>query len=654
MTNQVPSCQKMSANKENNLVQAYVELNKFCQSGEYERALKAAGKVLQIAPNEQKAFHCKVICFIQLHNFKEALSVLSNSKNAALAADLHFEKAYSQYRLNSSKEALETVDSATELTPALKELRAQILYRLEQYQDCYNLYRDIVKNTTDDYEDERKANMSAVVANLAALNPSADLPTFEENTYELSYNAGTTLAMRGKYNEALPVLKKAEQACSESVIEDGGTEEEAKEEAAIIRVQQGYCQQQMGKEKEAGILYHNVLKDRPSDQALIAIASNNLVVINRDTNVFDSRKRMKAATQDGLEHKLNSRQRAIIAYNQAVLAIYSNQPDFCKQCCVKLSREFNQDKKAALVEASSLVKDGKRSQAVALLLKQDLTLAAAQVLLAQGDRKAVVKLLEESEYKYRPGIIGLLCTLLTADNEYEKASKLFSDVYEHYKDDIDNQASLRSVWRAAAEAHARAGRGAEATRAHEALARAAPHDRRSLARLVKALGAHSPRARELAAGLPPISQLEGKIDVDALESSKWMMGAKVVKKTVQSKQEQSPGTPGSELGQKTKTRRKRKTKLPPNADLSKPPDPERWLPKYERTAYRKRRGIRRDVIKGSQGMTTNAVDQYDMSKQTPSAAATTAKSPRVEVKSAESAWQRKQQQKKKGKAKGKW
>lgn len=41
--------------------------------------------------------------------------------------------------------------------------------------------------------------------------------------------------MRGKYNEALPTLKRAEQASFESVIEDGGTEEEAKEEAAIIR-----------------------------------------------------------------------------------------------------------------------------------------------------------------------------------------------------------------------------------------------------------------------------------------------------------------------------------------------------------------------------------------------------------------------------------
>ncbi|XP_045493552.1 signal recognition particle subunit SRP72 [Colias croceus] len=645
----------MSANKETNLVQAYVELNKFCQSSDYERALKAANKILQIAPTEQKAFHCKIICFIQLHNFKDAVSALSNPKNASLASDLHFEKAYAQYRLNCPKEALQTVDSAPELTPALKELRAQILYRLEQYQDCYNLYRDIVKNTTDDYEDERKANMSAVVANLGAINPNADLPQFEETTYELSYNAGTTLAMRGKYSEALPVLKRAEQSCSESVIDDGGTEEEAKEEAAIIRVQQAYCLQQVGKEKEAANLYHNVLKDKPSDQALVAIASNNLVVINRDTNVFDSRKRMKAATQDGLEHKLNSRQRASIVYNQAILAIFSNQPDFCKQCCVKLNREFNADKRAVLVEASSLVKDGKSTQAVNLLLKVGgtLTLAAAQVLLAQGDRKAAVKLLEESEFKYRPAVIGVLCTLLTADNEYEKASKLFTEVYEHYKNDEEKLKSLRAVWRAAGEAHSRAGDTAAAARAHAALVHAAPGDKRTLARLVKAMLHEPEEAKKLATKLPPINQLEGKIDIDALESSKWMMGAKVVKKTVQSKQEQSPGTPGSELGQKKKTKRKRKTKLPPTADISKGPDPERWLPKYERTAYRKRRGIRRDVIKGSQGMTTAAVDQYDMSKQTPSAAATTAKSPRIEPKSSDSAWQRKQQQKKKGKGR-KW
>jgi len=31
-----------------------------------------------------------------------------------------------------------------------KELKAQILYRLEQYDDSYDVYRDILKNSSDD------------------------------------------------------------------------------------------------------------------------------------------------------------------------------------------------------------------------------------------------------------------------------------------------------------------------------------------------------------------------------------------------------------------------------------------------------------------------------------------------------------------------
>lgn len=34
------------------------------------------------------------------------------------------------------------------------------------YEECFDVYRDIIKNTTDDYEDERETNLSAVVANM--------------------------------------------------------------------------------------------------------------------------------------------------------------------------------------------------------------------------------------------------------------------------------------------------------------------------------------------------------------------------------------------------------------------------------------------------------------------------------------------------------
>lgn len=69
-------------------------------------------------------------------------------------------------------------------------------------------------------------------------------------------------------------------------------------------------------------------------------------------------------------------------------------------------------------------------------------------------------------------------------------------------------------------------------------------------------------------------------------------------------------TPGSELIQKKKAKRKRKGKLPKNYDPHMPPDPERWLPRHERTGYRKKKDRRnKDIGKGTQGAATGASDQ---------------------------------------------
>lgn len=49
----------------------------------------------------------------------------------------------------------------------IKELKAQVLYRLERYEECFAVYRDIIKNSHDDYEEERETNLAAVLGNLA-------------------------------------------------------------------------------------------------------------------------------------------------------------------------------------------------------------------------------------------------------------------------------------------------------------------------------------------------------------------------------------------------------------------------------------------------------------------------------------------------------
>lgn len=148
--------------------------------------------------------------------------------------NLIFEKAYTQYRLNQPGEALKTIKGAP-LDAKLKELKAQILYRLENYDECFELYRDIIKNATDDYEDERESNLAAVMANLAVDSPNKKLPQLRETTYELMYNAACQLVARSLYNEAEKKLKAAEKLCRETLEEDGASEEDIEAELGIIR-----------------------------------------------------------------------------------------------------------------------------------------------------------------------------------------------------------------------------------------------------------------------------------------------------------------------------------------------------------------------------------------------------------------------------------
>lgn len=106
-----------------------------------------------------------MVSLIQISKFNEAIQFIERAKLNQLV----FERAYVQYRLNQPEKALKTIDNC-DLKPLpdnLKELRAQVLYRLEMFDECFDAYKNIIKNSSDDYEDERATNLSAVAANLA-------------------------------------------------------------------------------------------------------------------------------------------------------------------------------------------------------------------------------------------------------------------------------------------------------------------------------------------------------------------------------------------------------------------------------------------------------------------------------------------------------
>lgn len=325
---------------------------------------------MNLKPDDTLAAHCKVVCFIQVSKFNEAIQFIDRNQ----LTNLTFEKAYCEYRLNQPKKALETIDAAVgggTLPPNLKELRAQVLYRLEQYEECLDAYKDIIKNTHDDYEDERLNNLSAVAANLATEGSTKEVSNIQEVTYEVCYNVACALAGKKKFTEAEKKLRQCEKMFLESLEEEGGAEDQSsKEQLTMIRVQLAYCLQMQGKIKEASIIYAEALKQKSSDTATVAVSSNNSVVINKDQNVFDSKKKIRAAMTDSCEHVLNSRQKRAIALNNCLLTLLTSHTDQSQTTISKLIQIYpNIEFEALLIRVSQIAKEKNFKEAIDLLQK---------------------------------------------------------------------------------------------------------------------------------------------------------------------------------------------------------------------------------------------------------------------------------------------
>lgn len=589
--------------------------------------------VLVNNPAEIPAAHCKVVALIQVSKFQEALTFIERNK---LTAPLVFERAYAEYRLNQPERALRTIDEHPEQRPlpaALKELRAQVLYRLEQFDECFDAYKDIVKNTSDDYEDERATNLSAVAVHLAIEESPKDVSNLRDDTYELCYNSACALAGRGQYADAERKLRHSEKLARDFLEEDGATEDDIADEVAIIRVQLAYCLQQQGRIKDAAVIYGEALKRKTQDAALVAVASNNTVSINKDQNVFDSKKKMRAAMTEASEQKLTRRQNKTIAVNNCLLTLFTSQTtEQAQQLVQKLIAAYpDLEFEGQLIRVCQLMQEKRHREAVELLerfaagrpeRRLATKFAQVQILLSGGNRRAAIEVLQSlDEERYRPGVVSALVSLLLGTDQKLAASQVLKDAVEWYQrhqkkgqsgSAVGNDAGLTEMWRQAADFHLRGGQVEVAASSLEELLRQNPQDMRTLAQLVIAYAQYDrKRAQEISKRLPALDTLTNATEIDALEATNWMMSTKAVRRTAGGKSEPSPGVSGGDAAKARKRRvRKRKGALPKNYNIEVPADPERWLPKYERAGFRKRGGRRtKDVIKGSQGMQTGAADQ---------------------------------------------
>ncbi|XP_027491228.1 signal recognition particle subunit SRP72 [Corapipo altera] len=654
------------------------EVNRCGQNGDFARALKSVNKILQISKDDVTALQCKVVCLIQNGNFKEALSIINTHTKVLTSDIIAFEKAYCEYRLNRIESALKTIQSANQQTDKLKELYGQVLYRLERYDDCLAAYRDLIRNSQDEYEEERKTNLSAVVAAQSTWEKVVpeDLG-LREATYELCYNSACALIGQGKLNEAMKKLQKAEELCRQSLSEDSDvTEEDIEAELAIIHGQMAYIMQLQGRTEDALQLYNQIIKLKPTDVGLLAVIANNIITINKDQNVFDSKKKVKLTNAEGVEHKLSKKQLQAIEFNKALLAMYTNQADQCRKLSASLQSQSPEHLLPVLIQAAQLCREKQHAKAVALLQDfadqhpanaAEIKLTMAQLKIAQGSvTKACMILRSIEELQHKPGMVSALVTMYSHEEDIDSAIEVFTQAIQWYQQFQPKSPVHLSLIREAANFKLKHGRKKEAISDLEELWKQNPKDVHTLAQLISAYSLVDPeKAKVLSKHLPSSDTLSLKVDVDALENSH---GATYVRKKAGKltgdNQQKEQGQ-----GEVKKKKKKKKGKLPKNYDPKVTPDPERWLPMRERSYYRgRKKGKKKEQVgKGTQGSTTAGSSELDASRTASSpptsprpgsAAAVSATSnvipPRHQKPAGAAATKKKQQQKKKKGAKGGW
>uniref|UniRef100_A0A914V267 Signal recognition particle subunit SRP72 n=1 Tax=Plectus sambesii TaxID=2011161 RepID=A0A914V267_9BILA len=550
----------MASSSDASSKQAFMELAKADRSGDYDRALKAANRILKNHPKETIAFKCKLVCLIQMSKFEDAVQLIRKTPPHQIG-DCQFEKAYCEYRLNRSDEALKTLEQAGDSDFRCLELLAQLYYRLERFEDCHKVYKKLLKDHADSYEQERRANLLATEAQLQSLaipQPAAK----HLETYEQHYNAACRLIEAKEYTNALKELKTAEKLCRETLAEDDVPEEEIEDEVALIRTQSAFCTQALGDVDKALNEYLEVIKEKYADL----------------------------------------------------------EP--CRRSLEELRAQFGLKDEAVLIEAALLVRQKDGDKAVALLQQYitdnkaagpEIRFALVQIQLLEGKHEGASKALRSfpEDVRWRPGVLSLLVAIDLSAGRDADALKTLTDGIAHNQ---NNKSALPLLLDQCASLHAKLGDEHAAVKYMEELRKLEPDDPKVLARLIKLYSQVDPKKAEaVSRDLPPLAKEQSGFNVDELESSEWILFGERYRQKKGAKQTPKAGVAEDEQiirGKLRSRKRKRKTRLPKNYDPNVQPDPERWLPKAERSSTKKRKDKRhkdRDIGRGTQGAVSGAV-----------------------------------------------
>ena len=607
----------MASKAEVELPKLFSQLQLAGEDGDYDWGLEVAEQILEVIPDDPDALSCRLVSFIQLSEFEDALKEINRMSKAAGKNMYLYEKAYCQYKLEKYQQSLKTLSnlpSEEQSSIRVLDLTAQIYYRLENYNKSAEVFQ---RGRTIEDSQERSANMAAALSysnsdTVSTLLSSSPVP---EDTMEQCFNLATAYLNvyfdKDHLSKAELLLQKSEKFCQEMIADDDDNEQEL----IPIHIQLAYNLQRKGQHEKALGMYASVLKQKPSSLVHTITAANNVIVLNGDRDIFDSKKKIKLVSNEQGIKKLNSRQQTVIHFNRCLFALQINQLEQCKQLFQEFRAMSKKTEEVILIEAALLNREKKMSECCASIeqyventpCSMLMYLTLAQFYLSQGNQVKVCQVLEKvPEVTKYLGIVSVLVSQYGSVGADDKIKKLLDDVIAYWKRKGKVSSSMERVFWTIGQYKLQRGFPEEAASIFEYLYNEDKSNIRYLANLISAYSRYNTqKAEELGRQLSQSYASSSTIDVDSLEQMPSFRHTRrqVAKNEIIKSSETDPSktsSPGKE-----KKKKKRKPKLPKNYDPTKPPDSERWLPLRERSYYRKskKKGQQTGIGRGTQGLT---------------------------------------------------
>ncbi|CAI9106505.1 OLC1v1005681C1 [Oldenlandia corymbosa var. corymbosa] len=596
----------------------FTTLNRHIQEYKYSQAVKVADQVLSIAPSDEDAARCKVVALVKDEKFDEALRTIQEVSKK-IAVDFSFLKAYCLYKQNKLDEALDLLKGQEE-TPETLVLEAQILYRLGKVDACVDNYQKLLKSKIESLEIN-------VVAALVSAGKSSEVQGVLDSmrvkatsSHDLAYNVACSMIERGQYKDAEQLLLSAQRIAQEALVEDNYEADEIEIELAPINVQVAYVQQILGNTEEALASYANILKRNLGDDELTpAVAINNLIALKGPKDVSDGLRKLDRLSEkvDGqqsfkinhtLDLRLSTKQREAVYTNRVLLLLHSHKLDQARELVDTLSGMFPSSVTPVLLQAAVHVRENKAGKAEEILgqfakkfpeKSRVVLLARAQIAAAAGHPQiAAESLAKIDDIQHMPATVATIVSLKERAGDIDGAEAVFDAAIKWWSNSMTEDHKLDSITQEAAAFKLKHGRRDEAARLYENLFKSCG-SRGALVGLIQTAAYTDVEKAELyEKKLKAVPNLKA-IDIDALEKT---TGAKPEGSGLNLGSNE-PSEPKSK--EKAKKKRKRKPRYPKGFDPANPgppPDPERWLPRKERSSYRpKRKDKRAAQVRGSQG-----------------------------------------------------